>query len=111
MPITLNPDPDRSTIIVMKGTAPLAQLRNLGLRFGQRVISHAGTTRGVIMLLFKEREGLKMVPYAIIALDCPQLPTQNDGRYGECLVCITCKPAPLSSMRDLLLAQCSAIPL
>ncbi len=95
---SLNPDPDLSTIIVMKGTAPLVELRSLGLHFGQRVIAHAGKTSGVIVLLFKERVGMKTMPCVIIALDYPQLPTQYDGRYGECLVYTTHKAAPLSSV-------------
>ncbi len=81
----------------MKGTAPLTELRNLGLRVGQRVISPSGNASGVIALLFKEPEGMKTRPGAVIALDSPQFPTQDDRRYGECLVDTT-HFNPLSSV-------------
>ncbi len=94
---TLNPDPDPSTIIIIKGTAPLTELRNLGLRAGQRVCLPGGKGDGVIVVFFKELGNLTTRPCAVIALDSPQLPTQDDGRYGECLLGTTNKTTPLSS--------------
>eukprot|EP01084_Bolivina_argentea_P253401 425625_1 len=65
------------------GTAPLTELRNLGLRVGQRVISPSGNASGVIALLFKGPEGMKTRPGAVIALDSPQFPTQDDRSEQE----------------------------